>query len=200
MTSHSSIILPEIILASSSTYRQQLLRQLRLNFKAISPAIDEQRFPNEPPESMVLRLAQQKAEAIAVHHPQAVVIGSDQASVNDEEVLGKPHNFANAFQQLKAASGRKVTFFTGLYITQLATKRHYAKVVPYHVHFRDLSDKEITRYLEQEQPYDCAGAFKSEGLGISLFDNLEGSDPNALIGLPLIEVCRALRKWNIAIP
>ena len=192
--------LPRIILASSSVYRQTLLKQLHLKFEATAPDIDEQRFANEPPQSMVLRLAQRKAEAIAVLHPDAIIIGSDQASVNGQQVLGKPHHFDNAFDQLKAASGQRITFYTGLYITQLCTQQHYTKVIPYHVNFRKLSDAEIKRYLELEQPYDCAGAFKSEGLGISLFESMEGADPNALIGLPLIEVCSALRLWGFAIP
>ncbi|RLK50380.1 MAF protein [Alkalispirillum mobile] len=180
--------LPPLILASRSPYRQQLLRQVGLPHQAVPADVDERRHPDEAPHDYVIRLAKAKAERVAADHPDALVIGSDQAAVLGDRVLGKPGTEAVAQEQLAAASGRCVTFLTGLAVVHGATDRREADVVPYRVHFRNLDEETIRRYVAREKPLDCAGSFKSEGLGIVLFQRMEGGDPNALIGLPLIRL------------
>ncbi|HFT1681228.1 Maf family protein [Providencia stuartii] len=182
-----------IILASTSPYRQQLLKKLGLPFLAVAPNVDETPVLNESAEALVTRLAHAKAHAISEQHKQHLIIGSDQVCVIDGEIAGKPYNYDNAFKQLKRASGKQVTFYTGLCLLDSTTGNYHVQCEPFNVYFRSLSDKEIETYLRKEEPYQCAGSFQSEGLGIALFDRLEGRDPNTLIGLPLILLLEMLR-------
>jgi MAF protein len=192
-------VLP-LVLASSSPYRRELLSRLRLPFSSIAPQIDESRQANESAEALVRRLSQEKAHALSSSHPHHLIIGSDQVAVLGTEILGKPHTFERACEQLRAASGNSVTFMTGLTVLNTATGLLQTDCVPFIVHFRPLSEAQITRYLEAEKPFDCAGSFKSEGLGISLFRSTEGSDSNSLIGLPLIRLVDMLLVNGIDIP
>tara|TARA_A100001391_G_scaffold85722_1_gene56078 strand:+ start:27848 stop:28441 length:594 start_codon:yes stop_codon:yes gene_type:complete len=189
-----------LILASSSPFRRELLGKLGLAFEHQSPDIDESARPGEPPTELVLRLARAKANALAQAHPGALIIGSDQVAVIDDQVLGKPGDHANAVAQLRRASGRRVTFLTGLCLLDAASGRHQSGCERFQVQFRTLRDDQIERYIEQEQPFNCAGSFKSEGLGIVLFKSLEGRDPNALVGLPLIMLTDFLAAAGVALP
>ncbi|MBS7661210.1 septum formation inhibitor Maf [Pseudomonas lalucatii] len=189
-----------LVLASSSPYRRELLARLRQPFTWSAPAIDESRLPNEDASGLVRRLAEEKARAISTSHPQHLIIGSDQVATLDQEILGKPHGFERAREQLLAASGRSVTFLTGLALLNSDTGHCQVDCIPFTVHFRQLGEPQIRRYLEAEQPYDCAGSFKAEGLGISLFRSTEGSDVNSLIGLPLIRLVDMLHQAGIDIP
>ena len=184
----------KLILGSSSPFRKQLLEQLQLTFETESPEIDETPLVNESVEEMVLRLSIAKAQEIAKNHPNALIIGSDQSALLDGEVLHKPGNHAKATEQLKNASGREITFQTGLCLLNSSTGKIQAKLVPFTVSFRQLTDSMIESYLKAEQPYNCAGSFKSEGLGIALFEKMQGTDPSALIGLPLIELTNMLNN------
>jgi septum formation protein len=181
-----------LILASTSRYRRELLERLRLNFSTVAPEVDETPLPGEAPAVLAQRLALAKAQAVARLHPQALVIGSDQVADLQGQCLGKPGDHDKAVAQLRAMRGCEVIFQTavalvgpGLVLQELAQVR---------VRFRDLPDEEIERYLRAEQPYDCAGSAKSEGLGIALLDSIDNDDPTALIGLPLIRTCRLLRQ------
>jgi septum formation protein len=189
-----------LVLASTSPFRQQILHKLNIDFVVDSPDISEEALENESPVELVKRLSKVKAMAVANHHPQALIIGSDQVAVLDREILGKPHSHENAVKQLAAASGKRVEFLTGLCLYNSATQKSQVACVPFVVHFRQLNNEQIERYLAHDQPYNCAGSFKSEGLGISLFEKMEGDDPNALIGLPLIELIRMLHNEGIEIP
>lgn len=175
-----------LILASTSPYRRTLLEKLGLPFSCIAPQVDEQAHAGESANALVERLALAKAAAVAAQYPDALVIGSDQVAVIDGVILGKPHSHERAFAQLQAASGKTVTFLTGLALIHKAGEAALSLVEPFEVKFRPLSEQAIEHYLRLEQPYECAGSFKSEGLGIVLFEALNGRDPNALIGLPLI--------------
>jgi septum formation protein len=186
-----------IILSSSSPYRKELLSRILDDFEALSPDIDETPFPDEEPIELVARLAQQKALAIAVNHPDALVIGSDQVCVLNNQILGKPGTMDKAIEQLKACSGHTVTFYTSLCVTNANQTAQNTTVVATKVQFRQLSEKEIINYLEKEQPLDCAGSFKCEGLGIVLFEAIESKDPTALIGLPLIALATQLRELGV---
>lgn len=188
-----------IVLASSSPYRRELLDKLGFAYRSKKPDVDETPFPNETPEQLVSRLAQMKSQAVASQFPNALIIGSDQVAVIDDAILGKPGTKARATEQLNMASGRCVTFLTGLSLYDSETGSAQTEVIPFKVHFRQLTDQMIDRYLEREQPFNCAGSFKSEGLGIVLFERLEGDDPNALIGLPLIRLIRMLEQAGIAV-
>lgn len=188
---------PALILASTSPYRRALLERLRLPFSVCKPGVDEARLPHESAEQMVCRLAQAKAVAVASEHPAAWVIGSDQCAVLDGLILGKPGTHARAVEQLRAASGTPVTFHTGLCLMQHASGFERVVNIPFSVHFRELTTFEIEHYLQREQPYDCAGSFKSEGLGITLFKTMQGEDPSSLIGLPLIALCAMLREAGL---
>lgn len=188
---------PHIILASSSPYRKELLSRILNEFDAISPDIDETPFPDEEPIELVARLAQQKALAIAINHPEALVIGSDQVCVLNNQILGKPRTMDKAIEQLKACSGQTVTFYTSLCVTRANETVQNTTVVATKVQFRQLTETEIVRYLEKEQPFDCAGSFKCEGLGIVLFEAIESKDPTALIGLPLIALATKLRELGV---
>ncbi|WP_272682598.1 nucleoside triphosphate pyrophosphatase [Providencia sp. PROV124] len=187
-----------IILASTSTYRQALLKKLGLPFLAVAPNIDESPILNESAQALVMRLSHAKANALSAQYSQHLIIGSDQVCVIDNKIMGKPHNFENAFQQLKSALGNKVTFYTGLCLLDTETDKFNVQCELFHVHFRQLSDAEITNYLLKDEPYQCAGSFKSEGLGISLFERLEGRDPNTLVGLPLILLLEMLRPHQVS--
>jgi len=190
---------PRLILASTSPYRKALLERLGVPFETIAPNVDEQHLPGESPSQLVRRLAEAKARAITEHHGDALIIGSDQVAVLDDAVLGKPGNHGNAVHQLQRAAGKRVTFHTGLCLLDAATQRSQCDVIVFSVVFRQLSDAQIEHYLQREQPYNCAGSFKSEGLGIALFDRLEGDDPTALIGLPLIRLVRMLEKEGVEV-
>lgn len=179
--------MPALLLASSSPYRRELIERLQLPFTWQSPSIDEAHREGEAAIDLVKRLAEEKARALAASHPEHLIIGSDQvAALGDGQILGKPHDLPRAQQQLRAASGSSVTFLTGLALLNSSTGKCQVECVPFTVHFRPLSDEQILRYLQREQPFDCAGSFKSEGLGISLFRSTEGEDASSLVGLPLI--------------
>lgn len=189
-----------LVLASSSPYRRELLTRLRLPFTWCAPQIDESRRPDEDAEALVHRLSLEKAQALSTTHSQHLIIGSDQVAVLGSQIIGKPHNLERAREQLMAASGNSVTFLTGLTLLNSATGQQQTDCVPFTVHFRRLSEAQIMRYLTAEQPFDCAGSFKAEGLGISLFRSTEGSDSNSLIGLPLIRLVDMLQASGIDIP
>lgn len=190
--------MPQLVLASTSSYRRLLLEKLGLPFICAAPNIDELPLPGESPRQLVLRLAQAKARALAESYPHHLIIGSDQVCVLGGKITGKPHTEDAACRQLREASGHVVTFYTGLALYNSATGHLQTDCEPTDVHFRTLSDEEIVNYVQKEQPLNCAGSFKSEELGISLFNRLEGRDPNTLVGLPLISLCHMLRneKYN----
>ncbi|WDG54472.1 Maf family protein [Pseudomonas chlororaphis] len=189
-----------LLLASSSAYRRELLTRLRLPFTCSSPDIDESHRPGESASDLVKRLAEEKARALAATHPGHLIIGSDQVAVLGERIIGKPHTFEKAREQLLAASGASVTFLTGLALLNSKSSHCQVDCVPFTVHMRELSPARIERYLHAEQPYDCAGSFKAEGLGISLFRSTEGSDTSSLIGLPLIRLVDMLLAESVEIP
>ncbi len=189
-----------LVLASTSPYRRQLLARLGVEFEVFAPAVNEKRQAEETPERLVRRLAEAKARAGAAKFPQALIVGSDQVAVCDGEVLGKPGGHAAACAQLARLSGKRVSFQTGLCLYDARAARARVAAVEFVVEFRRLDAKHIERYLRREQPYDCAGSFKSEGLGISLFERLCGEDPNALMGLPLIRLVTWLNEAGIEIP
>lgn len=190
----------KLILASSSTYRKALLERLHLPFICVTPDIDETPLPGESPQQQVLRLAEQKALKVGEGEPDALIIGSDQIALLGDQVLGKPGTYENAYQQLQTMCGQRVRFLTGLSLINTATDNRQHSCEPYDVYFRNLSDTEIERYLKREQPYHCAGSFKSEQLGISLVEKMGGGDPTALVGLPLISLCRMLNNEAVHIP
>ncbi len=187
----------KLLLASCSPYRRELLARLRIPFDCASPDIDETPSANESPQDYVARLAYEKARALAAQYPQHWIIGSDQTCVLNNQICGKPGNHDNAVAQLQRANGQRVSFYTGLCLLNSDRGEYYSLTEPFHVHFRNLSDAEIERYVALEQPYDCAGSFKVEGLGINLFEKLEGRDANSLIGLPLIGLLDLMRKAGL---
>ncbi len=189
-----------LLLASSSRYRQELLSRLRLPFDSCAPEIDESALPGESAEHLVRRLAERKASALATRYPDSLIIGSDQVAVLNQDILGKPHTFERAKQQLLAASGGSVRFFTGLALLDSMNGKLQVACVPFTVHFRTLDEARIERYLKAEQPYDCAGSFKAEGLGISLFRATEGEDVTSLVGLPLIRLVDMLLNAGVEVP
>jgi septum formation protein len=189
----------KLILASSSPYRRELLERLKIPFEVITPEIDETPRSGEAPEKVVERLAIEKAEKVANQNPGALVIGSDQVAIYDGKIVGKPHNHNKAVEQLRSASGKTVTLFTGLALVNADTRRIQCEVIPYRVTFRRLNEGQIESYLHQEQPYSCTGSVKSEGLGIALLEKFEGDDHNTLIGLPLIRLVRMLESEGIKI-
>ncbi|WP_290522319.1 nucleoside triphosphate pyrophosphatase [Alcanivorax sp.] len=191
---------PALLLASSSPFRRELLGKLHLEFSHQSPDIDEARHEGETPTNLVMRLAQQKAAALAEQHPDTLIIGSDQVAVLGDQVLGKPGTREKAIEQLSAASGQRVTFLTGLCLLNTTTGRTQVACEPFNVQFRTLKQQQIKRYVDLEQPLNCAGSFKSEGLGIVLFKALEGRDPNSLIGLPLIVLTEFLAAEGVQLP
>lgn len=187
----------QLILGSSSPFRAEILTKLGLPFITASPDIDENALTGEQAEQLVQRLSEQKAYKIAESYPNALIIGSDQVAVLDGAILGKPGNHDNAVKQLTAASGKTVKFLTGLALLNSQTGRIQSVVETFEVGFKTLSASQIDFYLRQEQPYQCAGSFKSEGFGISLFSKLHGNDPNSLIGLPLIRLISLLEAEGI---
>ena len=189
-----------LILGSTSPYRHALLSRLGLPFQTVSPEVDETPLPNEAPADMALRLARQKAASVAKRHPNAIVIGSDQVADLHGEPLGKPGNHERALAQLARMSGETVIFQTALSVQCLESGFEQSAVVRVRVVFRHLDPDEIERYLLAEQPYDCAGSAKSEGLGIALLEQIDSDDPTALIGLPLIRTCQMLRAAGLAVP
>ncbi len=197
----SVISLPRLILGSSSPYRKELLSRLHLPFEVIVPAIDEMPQHNETPEATALRLAQQKAAAIASQVPNTLVIGADQVATLDGEQIGKPGSHANALRQLQKMRGRRVVFHSALCLWDSRSSRSEPLVqlenVLTYVTFRDVPDSELDAYLHIEQPYDCAGSAKNEGLGIALIEKIESTDPTALTGLPLIALTTMLRKAGV---
>ncbi|MBB6521966.1 Maf family protein [Pseudoteredinibacter isoporae] len=186
-----------LVLASSSPYRGQLLAKLGIPFKQASPDIDESPQLDESPDNLVQRLAEQKAEALRQQHPSSLIIGSDQVACFQGRIIGKPGSHDKAREQLQSFSGQCVEFSTGLCLLNSETLDSQISLAQFRVHFRELSDARIEAYLNKEQPYDCAGSFKSEGLGIALFSRLEGDDPNSLVGLPLILLTDMLLKENM---
>ncbi|RJF98384.1 Maf-like protein [Noviherbaspirillum saxi] len=191
---------PQLILASSSRYRQELLSRLHLRFEAVSPDIDEASLPHELPEQTALRLAREKAATIARQMPGALVIGSDQVATLDGMQIGKPGTHENALRQLQLMRGRQVVFHTALCLwdgrkTQSGAAQ--CENIQTYVTFRDLPDHDLDAYLRIEQPYDCAGSAKNEGLGIALIEKIESTDPTALTGLPLIALCSMLRHAGV---
>ncbi len=189
-----------LLLASSSAYRRELLTRLQLPFTCSSPDIDESHRSGESAIELVKRLAEEKARALADSHTAHLIIGSDQAAVLGERIIGKPHTFEKAREQLLAASGASVTFLTGLALLNSQTGRCQVDCVPFTVHMRTLDAPRIERYLRAEQPYDCAGSFKAEGLGVSLFRSTEGPDATSLIGLPLIRLIDMLLTEGVQVP
>ncbi|MCY1277546.1 Maf-like protein YceF [compost metagenome] len=189
-----------LVLASSSPYRRELLQRLRLPFVSASPDIDESPLPGESADRLVRRLAEAKARALAADYPDHLIIGSDQAAVQGSTILGKPHRLERATEQLLAASGSSVSFLTGLALLNTRSGQCQVDCVPFTVHFRELDEARIRRYLEAEQPFDCAGSFKAEGLGVSLFRATEGEDATSLVGLPLIRLVDMLLAEGVQIP
>lgn len=188
-----------IILGSSSPYRRALLARLRIRFEVVTPEVDETPARSETPEQVACRLAMSKAHAVATRFPQAIVIGSDQVAELDGEVIGKPLLHDVAMAQLRRMSGRLVVFQTAVAVVCEETRFAQIDLAQVRVRFRTLDDAEIEAYLLAEQPYDCAGSAKSEGLGISLLDAIDSDDPTALVGLPLIRTCRLLRAAGVAL-
>ena len=186
-----------VILGSSSRYRKELLSRLRIPFDVFSPEIDETPHSGEAPKALALRLALAKAHAVAKLHPQAVVIGSDQVADLNGVPLGKPGNHKHAVLQLQKMRGKTVIFQTALSVVCLANGYERTELAAVSVKFRDLSDADIEAYLRAEEPYDCAGSAKSEGLGIALLEAIDNDDPTALVGLPLIRTCQLLREAGV---
>ncbi|XAH25061.1 Maf family nucleotide pyrophosphatase [Xylophilus sp. GW821-FHT01B05] len=188
-----------LVLGSTSPYRRELLERLRLPFEVAAPHVDETPEPGEAPQALAVRLARAKALAVARQYPDAVVIGSDQVADLDGEPLGKPGDHARATVQLQRMRGRTVVFQTAVTVACAASGFEASDLAAVKVRFRALSDAEIEAYLRAEQPYDCAGSAKSEGLGIALLESIDNDDPTALVGLPLIRTCRLLRAAGVHI-
>ena len=186
-----------LILGSTSPYRRELLQRLRIPFEVQRPEVDETPLPHETPVALAQRLALTKAQAVALRFPQAIVIGADQVADLNGEPLGKPGNHANAVAQLQRMRGQTVVFQTAVSVVCLATGFEQTELAQVKVQFRHVSDDAIEAYLQAEQPYDCAGSAKSEGLGIALLERIDNHDPTALVGLPLILTCRMLRAAGI---
>lgn len=189
----------QLVLASTSPFRRELLGRLGLPFDTAAPDSNENPLPGETPETTALRLSEDKARAVSDRFPQALIIGSDQVAVLDGKIYGKPGTHERAVEQLRTMRGRTVNFFTGLCLLNAATGTARVRGIPTLVTFRDLSDAEIENYLRREQPYNCAGAAKSEGLGIAVIARMQGEDPNALVGLPLIALCDLLHEEGVAV-
>ena len=193
----TAMAVPRLILASTSPYRRALLERLRLPFAAISPGVDETPRAGEAPPELAVRLAEEKAHAGAARHPDAIVIGGDQVAVLDGRALSKPETHANAVAQLRAMRGRSVTFLTAVAVERAATGEKRARLVPCEVHFRAFAEEAIEPYLRADRPYDCAGSAKIDSLGIALVERLDGDDPTALIGLPLIALVTMLGELGL---
>lgn len=190
---------PHLVLASTSPFRRELLSRLEIPFQVANPATDETPFQGETPEATALRLAEEKARAVAHDFPDSLIIGSDQVACLGTQTFGKPGTHENAVRQLQAMRGQTINFFTGLCLLDTRNDSCQVRGIPTRVIFRNLSDAAIENYLLREQPYNCAGSAKSEGLGIALIARIEGDDPNALIGLPLIALCDMLLDRGISV-
>jgi septum formation protein len=186
----------QITLASTSPYRKALLQKLNLTFECASPNVDESSLPNESASDIAERLAIKKAQSVGISS-SGYIIGSDQVACVGDTILGKPGNHQNAFQQLSHCSEQTVMFYTGLCLLNTTTNTYKSHIEPFQVKFKKLSTEQIEHYLDIEQPYNCAGSFKSEGLGILLFDTMNGRDPNALVGLPLIALNELFAQFGI---
>ncbi len=192
-------MLQKLVLASTSPYRRELLNRLGLPFDVANPRADESPLPDETPENLALRLSEVKARAVAQAYPDALIIGSDQVATVDGKIYGKPGTHERAVAQLRELSGKTVNFFTGLCLFDAKNGKTEVRGIPTLVKFRELSDTEIENYLKREPAYDCAGSAKSEGLGIALLASMQGDDPNALVGLPLIALCDMLRNKGVQV-
>jgi len=190
---------PQLILASSSPYRRHLLERLQLPFAVVAPDVDESPRDGERPQDLVERLAVAKAQAVAQMRPGSLVIGSDQVAVQGGKIVGKPVTHERAVEQLREASGKVVTLYTGVALVNARTGRTQSDVIPFAVAFRRLTGEQIEAYLRKERPYNCAGSVKSEGLGIALLERFAGEDPTALIGLPMIRLVRMLEDEGVAV-
>jgi septum formation protein len=202
MTNTGTTALPDgrrLLLASTSPFRRELLARLQLPFQVAAPLTDETPQPGETPAALAARLAESKARSVVLRERGALVIGSDQVAVLAGDILGKPGNHERAVAQLSCASGKPVVFYTGLCLLDSDSGRRQVDVVTFRVVFRPLTPAQIDHYLHREQPYQCAGSFKSEGLGIALFEHLEGEDPSSLIGLPLIRLIRMLEAEGVQV-
>ena len=188
-----------LLLASGSPYRKQLLERLELEFSCQAPDIDETPLPEETAEALSLRLSEAKAQALAEDYPNHLIIASDQAAQLEQTILGKPGTHKRAIEQLLACSGQAVTFYTGLCLLNTRTGKQQLDCIPFTVHFRQLNRQQIESYIKKEEPLDCAGSFKCEGLGITLFKKMSGDDPNSLTGLPLIRLTDMLLNEGISI-
>ncbi|MEY4960170.1 MAG: hypothetical protein RL610_349 [Pseudomonadota bacterium] len=189
----------QLVLGSSSIYRRELLQRLQIPFEICSPDIDETPLPGEVPRETALRLAEKKARAVALVYPDGLIIGADQVAVLESTPLGKPLTHENAVRQLRLLSGREVIFYTALSLFNSRTNSIQTRLTLSHVKFRELNDQKIENYLVKEQPYNCAGSAKSEGLGIALIERIVGNDPNGLIGLPLIALVEMLSHEGIEV-
>lgn len=187
----------QIVLSSTSLFRRELLARLGLPFETANPNVDETARHGETPETTALRLSEDKARAVARQYPEALIIASDQVAYLDGQVFGKPGTHENAARQLQTMRGRTVNFYTGLCLLNAKSGKVQLRGVPTLVTFRNLTSDEIENYLRKEKPYNCAGSAKSEGLGIAIIAKMEGEDPNALIGLPLIALCDFLRNESV---
>lgn len=192
-------MLQKLVLASTSPYRRELLNRLGLPFDVANPRADESPLPDETPQNLALRLSEVKARAVALAYPDALIIGSDQVATVDGKIYGKPGTHERAVTQLRELSGKTVNFFTGLCLFDAKNGKAEVRGIPTLVKFRELSDAEIENYLKREPAYDCAGSAKSEGLGIALLASMQGDDPNALVGLPLIALCDMLRNKGVQV-
>lgn len=199
MPASPAVTVPKLVLASSSPYRKDLLAKLGLLFEAVSPSIDESPQPHETPEDLALRLAKEKAQALAKKFSTHLIIGSDQVAMLSGRQLTKPGDRDRAISQLRAASGRAVTFYTSICVLDSASEDAKLDLDRTIVHFRTLADSQIEHYVDRDRPFDCAGGFKSESLGIALFEKIETEDPNALIGLPLIRLIRLLEAFGVTL-
>jgi septum formation protein len=189
-----------LVLASTSPYRRQLLDRFGLPFTVAAPDVDESPLPGESAVDLVRRLARAKAEAIAERHPKSLIIGSDQLALCGRDVLGKPGSGERAIAQLKSLSGQRVAFNTAVHVVNSETGANEGHLDVTTVQFRKLTDEEIRRYVTRDKPYDCAGGFKAEALGLTLFDRVDSQDPTGLIGLPLIWLASALRRNGFVLP
>lgn len=188
----------QLVLASTSPFRQEILKKLQISFITAKPDCDETPISGETPQELVMRLAETKAKSCVVEQP-SLVIGSDQVCVIDGEIIGKPHTREKAIKQLSRQSGKSITFYTGITVWNSETQQADTRLDTFIVHFRDLTEQKIISYVEKEEPYWCAGSFKCEGLGIALFKQMEGKDPNTLIGLPLIDLVDMLDAQGVSV-
>ena len=192
--------MPPLVLASTSPYRRQLLARLRVDFQTAAPPVDEAPVPGEPPDARALRLAEEKASSLVAAHPAALILGGDQTIAAGEEIFDKPGSKENAVAQLLTMRGKRLTFYTAVALADAAGQTLRSKLVTHRAKFREASEAEIRRYVEKEDALNCAGGAQIEGLGIALLDEIEGGDPTALVGMPLMAVAALLRAQGVAVP